>query len=104
MRSFSLWLYGEEESKIDDLLDSGEYILFFIYNNKTFGTTEDSRIAYSLMVHPDELDDIQYFVADCLSDLVKGNKTKPKIFSKKDIKNIKIISREETCRKLSNIL
>jgi hypothetical protein len=94
----------EQVSKVHQLLDTQEFVFYFKLDGSIFGAPEESRIMYAKMKHPDEdmrgkWKDEANFLAVNLDDIIKGHGTQ-RIFSKKDLKNIKIIDKEEAAEDL----
>lgn len=92
---FKSWIISEED-KVKMLLDGQNILFFFLKDNIPYGGPEESRLIFAKIKNPAE--DKKWakeasFIAINLADALQGKKTQA-IFSQKDIKNIKIISRE----------
>ena len=98
------WEDNNLDSKIIALLDSDEYTLYFKKDGEIFGSTEDGRVTFAKIKHPDpELPfhwkDEANFSATNLSKAIHGEKSQH-LFGKKDIGKIEIIDKEEALEKL----
>jgi hypothetical protein len=94
----------EKISMIHQLLDTQEFVFYFRFDNSVFGSPEESRIMYAKMKHPDKNDagdwmDEANFMAMNLDDILMGQGSQ-RVFSKKDIKKIKVIDKEEAAEEL----
>lgn len=88
-------------SKIKMLLDGQNLIMFFTKENIAYGCSEESRLTFARIKHPNPEDadlDEARFAAINLFDALIGKVTE-NLFTKKDMKKIKIISQEK-CAKL----
>jgi hypothetical protein len=92
---------GEFNGKIKSLIDGRGLILFFKKGDDVFGCDEDSRVLFAKMKNPKDdedlpknWDDDASFMANNLSRAIRGESTQS-IFSKKDLKEIKVIDKEE---------
>jgi len=89
----------DSDSKINALLDGGEFILFFIKDKDIYGADENSRVVFAKLKNPD--DDLPNgwqeeasFSAQNLSQTVKGSGSQH-VFGVNDLNKIKIIDRDE---------
>ena len=94
----------DTDSKINALLESGEFILFFIKDKDIYGADENSRVIFAKLKNPDDdlpngWQDEATFSAQNLSQTVKGSGSQH-VFGVKDLKKIKIIDREEAFNQL----
>ena len=84
-------------SKIKMLIDGQNFIMFFIKDGVVYGCPEESRLTFARIKHPNkedsDLDDAR-FTAINLFDALIGKVTE-NLFTKKDIKKIKVISQEK---------
>lgn len=92
---------SEFNSKIKSLIEGRGLILFFKKGDDIFGCSEDSRVLFAKMKNPEDDEDLPKnweddasFSANNLSRAVRGETTQS-IFSKKDLKEIKVIDKEE---------
>jgi hypothetical protein len=91
--------------KIKTLLDNNDLIFFFTRDSgEIFGCDEDARLTFARIKSPEPEDEDwaqdASFSAHNLSRALNGDKSK-NIFSKKDLKEIKIIDRKEVERLLN---
>jgi hypothetical protein len=106
------------EHEIEKFLDHKQLIMFFVFpvkkgkkskSAKLYGATEDGRLSFAKMKHPnpDDLEEKQdSFQAFDLESLVdKSDEPEDlqriKIFNKKDIPKIKVVSQEYAIERLS---
>ena len=90
---FKVFLH--ENEKLDKLMD--EYIFFFQKGKDIFGGSEDSRLIYARMKHPDDdgnWADGANFSGFDLRASMKGEKVQ-KLFNKKDLDQIKVLDNDE---------
>jgi hypothetical protein len=87
------------KNQIQTLLDGQNLVMFFKKGDKLYGTSEESRVIFAKMKHPDE--DVSSawkkdasFMALSLDKALTGVKAH-NIFSDKDMKEIKIIDKEK---------
>lgn len=92
----------ENEKKISQVMD--EYIFFFQKGKDIFGGTEDSRLVYARMKHPDDdgnwADEADFSGFD-LRAAMKGEKVQ-KLFNKKDLDEIKVLDGEKVRKMLES--
>lgn len=94
--------WNEEEKttdKIKTLIDGQDFVMFFKKGNNVYGAGEDSRLTFARMKHPDEETTEDWvkeanFIGINLSKAISGDKVH-NIFSEKDLKEIKIIDKNE---------
>jgi hypothetical protein len=108
---FRHWLQNvlREEQEINKLkmfVDSQGLIFFFKKGKEYFGAGEDSRVVFAKMKNPDDdlpdgWGDEANFSATNLSKMVKGEPT-THIFSKSDLKKIKVVDREKVLDELED--
>jgi hypothetical protein len=98
-------LFWEDASdRIASLLDNGGMILFFTRTGDIFGAPEESRVVFARMKKPDDdtpddfLDQASFMGLDLFKALT-GERSHV-AFGKKDLKNIKVIDRDECEKKL----
>lgn len=87
--------------KIRMLLDGQNLIMFFTKEGEVYGCPEESRLTFARIKHPNPEDsdlDMARFSALNLYDALVGKSTE-NLFTKKDMKKIKIIS-EKKCAAL----
>jgi uncharacterized lipoprotein YehR (DUF1307 family) len=95
-----IWLENEDnEKQIKTLLGGQEFVMFFQKGDSLYGGTEDTRLTFAKIKHPDEETSDEWvkdanFMAVNLTKSLKGTKVH-NLFSKKDIKDIKIIDQDE---------
>lgn len=83
--------------KIKMLLDGQNLIMFFVKDGIAYGCPEESRITYARIRHPNKEDsDLAEarFAAINLFDALVGKVTE-NLFTKKDMKKIKIVTQEK---------
>lgn len=97
----------KETKKIDEFFYEKQIIMFFEYKNKLYGSKEQDRIIFAKIKSEkkSEKNYLEYkkesFYGYKLNELLKGKKQK-KEFSKKDLKEIKILPIEKIKEKLKN--
>jgi hypothetical protein len=109
IRTFlEVWIENEADEdhkrQIQTLLGTEEFVMFFKKDGGApggfvYGGTEDSRLTFAKIKNPDEDTSDEWvkdanFMAVNLTKALKGSKVH-NLFSKKDIKSIEIIDREE---------
>jgi len=108
--TFKTWLFEEEEldGKINSLLDSEGFILFFKKDDDFFGVSEDGRIVFAKMKNPEDEDlpsgweDEASFSAQNLTKKMKGEPA-THLFKKEDLNSIKVMDREKMFAELKKI-
>lgn len=105
---FNQQLLAEEEkdSKIRHFLDTQGLILFFKKDKDYFGADEDGRVVFARLKDPDDETpsgwaDEATFSAANLSKMVQGQPS-THIFSKNDIKKIKVVDRDKVIDSLKD--
>lgn len=98
-------LEEEDQEHLKHFLDMQGLILFFKKDGDYFGAGEDSRVVFARLKNPDDenskgWEDEASFTATNLSKMVNGEPS-TNIFDKEDIKNIKIVDRDDMVKKLS---
>ena len=98
-----LWDHSVNEennrSKIESLLDVNKLLLFFKKDGDVFGSGEDARVTFAKMKKPDEdlpsgwVEEAS-FTAKNLTKELEGNPSNH-VFGHKDLKDMKVIDREE---------
>lgn len=99
-------LEQDNENIIRSLIDNNGLIMFFQKDDNYFGTGEDGRIVFAKIKSqdedmPDGWDEEATFTACNLSKAIEGEASQH-IFSKNDIKKLKIVNQEEVIDKLKN--
>jgi hypothetical protein len=97
-----LWekhLEGQHQDQIRNLLEGNGLILFFIKDSEVFGAGEDSRVTFARMKNPSEEEGTEWaneatFGAFNLTKALHGHAARS-VFSKKDLKSLKIIEQQE---------
>jgi len=96
----------DASSKIKMLLDGQNLIMFFTKDKVVYGCPEESRLTFARIKHPNK-DDADLaearFAAINLYDALLGKATQA-LFTKKDMKKIKIISQEKCASMLEKHL
>lgn len=87
------------KDQIKQILDGGDFVLFFKKGNEVFASNEQSRVVFATMKNPDNELPKNWskeanFMAIDLGKALEGYTVK-KIFDKKDLKDIKIIDSED---------
>lgn len=106
---FKDWFEVNEsrKHKIRNLVDGHNFIMFFTKDNGVFGAPEESRLVFAKMKTPDEetpdgwADEASFAAFDMIKALA-GDKVQ-NLFSKKDLKKIKIIDRNAAENILLNL-
>ena len=84
-------------AKIKMLLDGQNLIMFFLKDKIVYGCSEESRLTFARIKHPNkedsDLTDAR-FAAINLFDALRGQTTE-NLFTKKDMKKIKILTQEK---------
>lgn len=105
MTTWDEFLVQEDtDSKINALLDNGEFILFFVKEKDVYGADENSRVVFAKLKNPDDdmpngWEDEANFSAQNLSQTVKGSGSQH-VFGVNDLNKMKIINRDEAFNKL----
>ena len=100
-------LKEDKHNNINMLVDGQNFILFFAYKDKVYGTTEQHRVTFSKMLAPDEdtseawLDDAK-FMAFNLTDAIIG-KPAQEIFYTNDVDDICIVDKENVLEQLRSV-
>jgi hypothetical protein len=100
----NLWEEAESSVKIDSLIQNNELVLFFKKEGIIYGSSESGRVTFAKMKNPDKdlpdgwLEEAN-FVAYDLERAMKGQKIQ-RVFSHKDLKEIKILDEEDVKKKL----
>ena len=94
-----LWNEALSADKIQTMLDDNGFVLFFTKEKEVFGATEDGRLIFARMKHPDPEEPEGYmkeatFSATNLTRAVEGEKTET-VIGRRDLAKLKIISQEE---------
>lgn len=90
---------------IEEIIDSGEFILFFTFEKNLFGASESARVTYAKMKDKDDEDNTPgwrkeaSFTATNLNKLVKGEDCR-NIFYFKDLSKMKVVSDKKKIKKL----
>jgi len=97
-------LQENAEEKINHLIDSNGYVLFFKKDDSIFGAGEDSRVAFAKMKNPDDdlpkgWEDEASFSADNLNKAIRGEPHQH-VFHKNDLEKMSVIDREEVMKTL----
>lgn len=96
------------DSKLNALLDGGEFILYFEKDGEIYGADENSRVVLAKLKNPDDdlpdgWADEANFSAQNLSKTINGN-TSQHVFGQSDLDKIKIIDRTVAFEKLQKQL
>ena len=94
----------EKAGEVEAIIDNNDLVLFFKYKDEYFGGTEESRVVFARMKNPTSDNPVAWqkeasFSGLNISKTVKGEKLE-QIFNFKDLKSIKIVSKEEVIKKL----
>ncbi len=107
MNQFKNWLSQDEDinDRIKMMIDSNGFILFFKKDDDIYGAPEDSRVIFARMKKPDkdtskDWADEAHFIAINLTRAIIGDKSQH-MFSKKDLKSIHVIDKEDAEKDLS---
>lgn len=101
--NFACWI--ENADKASGIIDGNDFIFLFKKGDSYYGAGEDSRIVFARMKNPDK--DLPpnwkkeaSFVATDLKKALEGLKSQ-NIFYAKDLKDIKVMDREEVIKELA---
>lgn len=104
--NFREWFRTDEnaEERINSLIDGEGYILFFKKDGDIFAADEDSRVVFAKMKNPDDempanWEEEANFSAHNMQKLLRGEPGEH-IFSKKDLKEIEVVTRESVVEDL----
>lgn len=94
----TIWLEDDDANQIKTLLDGQDFVMFFKKDKYVYGASEDGRLVFAKMKHPDEEVNKDWlkeatFMAVNLTKALDGDKVHS-IFTKADLKKIKVIDRE----------
>jgi hypothetical protein len=97
------WDQHLERENLEQILHGGDISFFFTRGDEIFGAPEESRLTYARMKNPDEEDDEGWakeasFAGVDIARAIKGE-TVQKVFSFKDIPEIKIIDKDAVEKK-----
>lgn len=105
---FKQWIQSQflKENKIKHFIDSHGLILFFKKGSEYFGTSEDGRIVFAKLKNPDDeetdgWEDEANFSAVNISK-VGTNQISQQVFTKKDLKKMKIVDEKEVLDKVKS--
>lgn len=106
LRSTEL-LEEEDANNLKHMLDAQGLILFFKKGKEYYGAGEDSRVVFARLKHPDDETPSGWteeanFTAHNLAKMVRGEPCQH-IFSKSDIKKIKVVDRDKAVDAIKNI-
>lgn len=90
--------------RVESMIDHGDYVILFRKGGEIFGGGEDTRVIFAKMKHPDEdlpkgWEEEASFSADNLNKKLKGEPAQH-VFEKDDLKEIKVIDREDAIDEL----
>jgi hypothetical protein len=86
---------NDKKNRLSNKLD--KYTLFFIFENKVYGSTEDNRLIFAKMKNKDEdlpwnwNKELGFQAEEIESLLLNDNEIKKRIFYSKNIPSIKIV-------------
>jgi hypothetical protein len=105
---FRYWLESaeQEDQSIQSMIDGNDFVLFFTKDNQIFAASEDGRLTFARMKHPDE-EDADWmkeasFGAVNLNQALEGRRSE-NIFNMVDLKKIKIIDRNKAIQMLNKV-
>ena len=95
---------NEIDNKINSIIDSQGFIMFFKKEDAIYGATEDGRLVFAKMKHPDDempsgWEEEASFSAHDISKLIKGENAEH-LFRNEDLKKLKIMDREDAIEAL----
>lgn len=102
MDTWDKYLETDQKSiRINNILEGNDLILFFTKDGKIFGSQEESRLIFAKMKGKDK--DLPLNASFAGYDLEKAmlGQEVMRLFSNKDLKSIKILSREDAAKILS---
>ena len=90
----------ENSSNLESFLDANQFILYFKLKDEYFAAGEDSRMVFAQLKKPDEETPEGWveqadFSAYNLSKLVEGDPEPVRLFGNDDLKQIKIVDKQE---------
>lgn len=89
-------------SRINNIIEGNNLIFFFKINDKIFGAPEESRLVFAKIKNKDkDISPTANFMGFNLEKAMLGQEIM-NLFSKKDIPNMKVLSKEQTKKLLSN--
>jgi hypothetical protein len=94
--NFRNFIKEYEDGKFRAVCDANDLVLFFIKDKIIYASPEDGRLAFARMKSGEE---DTTFIGFDMEKAMKGIKSMS-VFGKKDIKKIKVISKEEAEEKL----
>lgn len=105
MIKWKTYLENSNKSKLKDIIKSDAFIMYFKFDKEIFGADEDSRVVFAKLKSPDEdvtkaWESEASFMGSNLSSYEKTGHLAKRIFFFKDMKNIKIITKEKVLKEL----
>jgi hypothetical protein len=83
------------------LMEDNDLVFFFQKDKKIYGSGENGRLVFARMKNPDDEDKAWISGASFSAhDLEDSSSNNERLFTSKDLKNIKIINQEEAVKKL----
>ena len=96
---------NNNKEKLKSIIKSSSVIFFFEKDGEFFAGPEESRVIFAKLKKPDEDVDTSWekeasFMGINLSNILKEGNPSKRIFYKKDMKDMKILDKEEIEKKL----
>lgn len=99
----SIWeqrIEDENKSKILKFINSEDLTFFFQFEDEYYAASEDSRLTFAKLKVPDEdyhpsWDEEASFLAFNVTRGIKEDNVPKKLFYKKDLKDIKVLNKED---------
>jgi hypothetical protein len=98
------WDSVQEDEKIDKIADDENLCFYFSLDDCVFGSTEEGRLMFARMKHPEKEDGDKWvkeadFAGLNLEKAVGGEKSQ-RLFTHKDLKKIKVMSKEDAFERI----
>lgn len=97
-------LQEKHANKVNGIIEINGLIFFFVKDGEVYGASEEGRLVFAKMKdpHDKDLDDrLSSFAAYSLKKALAGHEVS-RVFGKKDLKTIKVISQDKAVELLSN--
>ena len=93
------WDEAVDRQQIQDMIEGNNFVFFFKRKNEVFGAPEESRLTFAKMKTPDEDTPEEWakdatFAAINFNRALQGERVKS-IFGQNDLREIKVIERDE---------
>lgn len=89
---------------INTILDEGKFVMYFVYEGDLFGVNDDQRTVYANILKPqDAMPPEDNFNAVNISAWIESNEGFTKIFYKKDIPKMHVMTKDQVKKTLHSI-